>query len=261
MKKKVAIVALAVCAMTITSCAPSISREEALVKAEQIKQTIENSGDYPAGDKFELAYTINQTVESSGTKNGTNSKGSICIDLTENYVRSHLETTTFITVFGEDLAETEVTDIWAYMKDEKVYLGNKVTVAGEVKQNDVVEYALDETSAAQLEHTIEETYSFVTNVFKSSVTSIFTYLNRLVNDDMLKAAGITLGSNGEGSLIIKENVNVSVNNVSQKSFALIEFENYLLKTMKADIKMSDPQSTQIKFVEYNFKYNTCSKSY
>jgi hypothetical protein len=147
------------------------------------------------------------------------------------------------------------------MKDEKVYLGNKVTVAGEVKQNDVVEYALDETSAAQLEHTIEETYSFVTNVFKSSVTSIFTYLNRLVNDDMLKAAGITLGSNGEGSLIIKENVNVSVNSVSQKSFALIEFENYLLKTMKADIKMSDPQSTQIKFVEYNFKYNTCSKSY
>ena len=259
--KKLAIVGLAVCAMTITSCAPSISREEALVKAEQIRETIENSGEYPAGSKFELNYTINQSLESYGAKNGTNQKGTISIDLTQNYVRSHLESTTFITVFGEDLSETEVTDIWAYMKDEKVYLGTKVTLEGEVKQNDVYEYALEDEAVEYLNSTVADIYSVVTNIFRNSVTSIFKYLNTLINDDMLKAAGITLGSNGEGSLIIKENVNVSANGVTQKSFALIEFEDYLLKTMKADIKLSDSQSTKLQFVEYNFKYNTCKITY
>ena len=263
MKKTLGIVALAVCAMTITSCgAPSISLEQAKVEANQIRATMESNGDYVAGKTLELNYRIFQEETMMGITEGTDMKGYIQVDLDskEPYVRTHDEGTEYAKGFGESEQAKQTVDTWTYVSGQYVVFGYKYTLDGNVTDEGETSVAITNASS-ELTKDIEEAYYEISRVFEGAVNSIFTYLSMFPTEELLAKAGIKLGSYGPGSLVINENVSARNGGAWAKSDTTIEFADYKLTSMKSTFDQGNEISSAKGNLEYTFNYKGFQKQY
>ena len=261
MKKSIGIVTLAVCALTITSCgAPEISRDEALAEANQIRERVEVGGEAAAGNKLELNYKIKNEQSGLGVKASSSLSGYVHIDVDNLYVRTHIETKESFSGYEGNGSHSSSSDFYAFKKDALVYLGTVVKENGQTTVDEHSSFSLGEYESEIVE-AIKESYATIDDTFSKAINMIFTVLQSYSSDELLKAAGITLGSYGEGSLVITEDINVSAQGRSQKSYAVVEFEDYRLKTMKSDVSAKYNGVSESSFIEYNFKYGGCPLNY
>ena len=179
MKKSLAIVTLAVCAMTITSCgAPAISLEQAKVEANQIRATMENNGEYVAGKTLELNYRILTEEKAMGITNGTDVKGNVQIDIDSNepYVRTFTEMREYIEGYGEKEEERATRESWTYVSGQYVVFGYKYTENGTVTDEGETSVAIT-NAGSELTKDIEEAYDEISDVFNQAINAIFKYLS------------------------------------------------------------------------------------
>lgn len=257
MKKSIGIVALAVCAMTITSCgAPSISREQAVAEANVIKESIAAGGEAAAGSVLALDYRTNITDETMGMKEITESKGYVHIDMNQYYVRTLVENKVTISGFGESQSTTYSIEAYMFADGDMVYYGTIEKENGEFLQDyhSSSSFAEYETT---LVNTIRGSYIQIDVIFAEAITAIFKVLDTYATDEALKQAGITLGSYGAGSLVITEKVDFTYNGKHQKSNTVIEFNNYRLKTMESTISVDYNGLIESLNLDYNFNYDKC----
>ena len=263
MKKTLGIVALAVCAMTITSCgAPSISLEQAKVEANQIRATMESNGDYVAGKTLEFNYRIYKEESMAGIKEASDSKGYIQVDLDtkEPYVRTYDEVLERVEGFGEKEEEKATREAWTYVSGQYVVFGYKYTENGTVTDEGETSVAIS-NSGSELAKDIEEAYSEISLIFNQAVGAIFTYLSMFPNEEALAKAGIKLGSYGAGSLVINENVSARNGGAWAKSDTTIEFADYRLSSMKSSFDQGNELKSQKGDLEYTFNYEGFTKKY
>ena len=263
MKKTLGIVALAVCAMTITSCgAPSISIEDAKVEANQIRAHMNQNGDYVAGKKLELNYRIYQESETMGFKESTETKGYVHVDLDETspYVRTYTENYEAVEGYGEKESHSASAEAWTYVSGMEVVFGYEYKEDGQVSDSGETRVALS-NAETELYKDIQEAYYEISKVFEGAVESIFTYLSFFTSEEALAKAGIKLGSYGPGSLVVTENVSARNGGAWAKSNTTIEFADYKLSLMKSSFEQSDEMVKAKGDLEYTFKYDSCPKKY
>ena len=252
MKKGLFIVPLAVCAMAITSCgAPTVSKEVALQEANSIRQSIEESGDYVAGKKFQLITSIEQNIPTGSGIVLSSTKGEYNFDIDNNYCGMISKTT----LQQSGVKQTTEEKGYVYLLDGQSHIGFERKINGEVadSQDLVGDYV-----PAEFEEAILSIYESITEVFETAVVAIFTYLNSFPSDEALKAAGVTLGSYGAGSLVIEEHINNKAGGYSAKSDTVIEFKDYKLKEMKSTFDYKLPGNTSAGNLSYVFNYGKCN---
>ena len=257
MKKSIGIVALAVCAMTITSCgAPTISREQAVAEANVIKETIAAGGEAAAGSVLALDYRTNITEEMMGMKETTESKGYVHIDMNQYYVRTLVENKVSVSGFGENESTTYSIEAYMFADGDMVYYGTIEKENGQFIQDYHSSSPFTEYETT-LVNTIRGSYEQIDIVFAQAITAIFRVLDMYATDEALKQAGITLGSYGAGSLVITEKVDVTYNGQHQKSNTVIEFADYRLKTMESTVSADINGISKNQSLDYNFNYDKC----
>lgn len=248
MKKTLFIVPLAVCAMAITSCgAPSISREQALSEYAAIQQATEQNGVYSAGPKFTMNATIFQKETLGGAYATSNTTTTFSADLNNSYLRM----TTNSTVTQNGVSQTNSLVAYVYAKGETMYSHYEEIQAGQT-----VELIHDEVpfDGVTFDNIAYDLYYTVTSVFDSACHAIMAYLNKLDTAEKLKAAGVSLGSYGPGSLVIEEHVGASYGGVSQKSDTVIEFKDYKLALMQSEYSTTAAGATKEGKLKYAFDY-------
>lgn len=263
MKKTLGIVALAVCAMTITSCgAPSISIEDAKVEANQIRAHMNQNGDYVAGKKLEFNYRIYQQSETMGMKESTEAKGYVHVDLDETapYVRTYSENYEVVEGYGEKESHSASAEAWTYVSGMHVVFGYEYKVDGQVSDSGETTVAMSNAETELLED-IQEAYYEISKVFEGAVESIFTYLSAFTSEEALAKAGVKLGSYGPGSLVVTENVSAKNGGAWAKSNTTIEFADYKLSAMKSSFDQGNEMVKSKGDLEYTFKYDSCPKKY
>lgn len=263
MKKSLAIVTLAVCAMTITSCgAPAISLEQAKVEANQIRATMESNGEYVAGKTLEVNYRIFQEEKAMGITEGSDVKGNIQIDVDskEPYVRTFTEMREYAQGYGEKEEAKATTESWTYVSGQYVVFGYKYTENGTITDEGETSVAIT-NAGSELTKDIEEAYYEISKVFEGAVQSIFTYLSFFPTEEALAKAGIKLGSYGPGSLVVSENVSARNGGAWAKSDTTIEFKDYRLDSMKSTFDQGNEVMSQKGDMEYTFNYAGFTKKY
>ena len=256
MKKISVLGAVAFCALALTSCAPSITVEQAKVEAQGIRARMEANGDYIAGPSLKLDYKINKEASSGDKVEREVEKGTLIFDLTNLYVKAVIEEEDYIKIPGAgEATESEKFEAEGYVSGEKdVYFTikqyeNNVLVD---EDNTVFDLSNQDHYDAYF-NSIDEMYSTVSTTFRTAVNMIFSIIS--YNDQILKQLGISLSSHGTGSLIITEDINVN----GQKSHTVVEFAEYMLTKMESDVKMNQKGVDVHNYLIYTFEYKSYNK--
>lgn len=258
MKKGIIFTALAVAALSVTSCAPTISVEQARVEANDIQAHYSaQNEDYKGGTALEVNYYIIQEAKMDGMVERVKSSGKIQFHVENYYMYGVFENEEYIKVpgIGEEKI-TEKTEVSAGFKDSSTYvLSSKSYSNGEVISDvsESISMADFEVRISEIESTIKETYATINGVFSTAVNAILQYVN--YNQAILDQLGIKLGSYGAGSLVITEDVKQG----TASSHTVVEFKDYKLQEMYSKINATQNGATVVNELKYTFNYNFSTK--
>lgn len=258
MKKSLTIIALAVSAMSISSCAPGLSKADAKVQADAILNNIENS-QMPAGQKFVYTYRVDRETLSGGDRDATHQEGYIHIDMENLYARFHETYTETLVTSGATTTATVEQTMLVYYKDSTIFTGELI------KEDDVITSSVTDSiqtdTPKEASQAIFGIYDTVTNIFKTAISAIMAYVNSFYTDEQLKAAGVSFTSEGDGNLTIIEKFNVTQGNVSRMGDTKISFDAYMLTEMKSIYENKVGNDIDKGDLLYKFQYDECPIDY